>query len=94
MTEYADDHVPANPKPAPLALVTLPEPAAPSRARLMAAATAVMRSYPKRERFAKAHKLMNYALVLERFADEGDEERAALLLAAAELRALAEALKE
>lgn len=100
--EYADDHVPQNTRP-PLQLSTvfvrgglLPEPVvpAPDRSDILAVAIASMRLTPKRERFAKAVKLENYALAMERFAQEGDEERAALWLAAAELRELAEALKE
>ena len=99
MTEYADDHVPANPKPLPLMLPPVlippePQPPGPTRSEFLNAAIKAMRSCPKRERFAKAHKLENYALIAERFADEGDEEGAALRLAAEELRELAAALKE
>lgn len=101
--EYADDHVPQNTR-APLDLSTVfvrpvlqpaPQPPSPSRSELMAAAIKAMRLSPKRERFAKAVKLENYALAMERFAQEqGGEEHAALWRAAAELRELAEALKE
>lgn len=66
----------------------------PSRAEIMAAAVERMRQAPKRERFAKAWKFDNYALALDRLADSGEGEWAAMRLAAAEFRRLAEALRE
>lgn len=96
--ERADDHVPQNtPRPLQCPVAAFPPasaPPEPSRSDILAAVIKAMRLSPKRERFAKALRLENYALVLERFAEEGDEEHPALCQAAAELRELAAALKE
>lgn len=91
--EYADDHMPQNtPPPLMLPTVCIPEPRPPhppAHDDLIAAAVLAIRTGPRREPAAKAHKLRNYALVLERLAEQ-DEECEPMLRAAARLREVAE----
>lgn len=94
MTDYADDHQPANPKPPPLLLATpfIPAtdpPRPPTHDEIVTLCIKAIRANPKREPAARAHRLMNYALTLERLA-ESDEEWAAMRLAAEKLRQIAE----
>ena len=88
MTEYADDHIPANPRPEPLRLERAPPPG-PSLEDMIQTA----RACSTRERAAKAGSLENEALQMERRADAGADDAAALRQTAAELRAVAEAIK-
>lgn len=93
--EYAEDHIPANPKPPPLACpvaVVLPQspPTPTTRDELLALCIKAIRAQPKREPAARAHRLDNLALGLERDAQApGEEEWEAMLDAAQALRVIA-----
>lgn len=61
-----------------------------THAEAIDAAIKAIRTGGRREPAAKAHKLRNYALVLERLADADEEDWAAMRDAAVRLREIAE----
>lgn len=81
-----EDYVPQNKLPDN----TPRHPPPPTHDEILALCIKAIRANPKREPAARAHRLRNYALVLDRLAATEDEEWAAMQIAADRLREIAE----